>query len=291
MLPTIVGLGEVLWDLFPDGPRFGGAPANFACHAAMLGAEAAVVSRVGEDDLGERAAAALRQHGVETAFVGRDRHHATGAVRVQLDPEGRPQYEITEDVAWDHIAWTDDLEDLARRADAACFGTLAQRSEASRATIRRFLRGMRPGGLRILDVNLRPPFVDGRVVLDSLGLADAAKLSDEELPEVAAMCGLSGTAPDLMRGLRERYGLRLVAVTRGAEGAMLFGDEGFVECPGVTAVVKDTVGAGDAFTAAMVVGWLRGADLESIGRHACRVAAFVCTQPGATPELPGELKV
>ncbi len=290
MLPAIVGLGEVLWDLFPDGPRFGGAPTNFACHAAMLDTDAAVVSRVGEDDLGERAVAALRELGVETAFVGRDREHATGVVRVQLDPDGRPQYEITEDVAWDHIAWSDELDDLARRADAACFGTLAQRSEASRATIRRFLRAMRPGGLRILDVNLRPPFVDKQVVLDSLGLADSVKLSDEELPEVAAMCGLSGTAPDMMRGLRERYGLRLVAVTRGAEGATLLGDEGFVECPAVPVVVKDTVGAGDAFTAAMAVGWLRGADLGTIGRHACRVAAFVCTQTGATPDLPGELK-
>ena len=287
---AIVGLGEVVWDLFPEGAQFGGAPANFACHAAMLGADAYIISRVGDDELGDRALAALRGHGVETRYVGRDREHATGTVPVELDDAGRPRFEIAEDVAWDHIAWWDGLEDLARRADAVCFGTLAQRGETSRATIRRFLEAAGPECLRILDVNLRRPFVDPRVVLDSLRLANVVKLNDDELPVVADMCGLAGSGREPLEGLRERYGLRLVALTRGAEGATLLGREGSAECPGTPVAVKDTVGAGDAFTAAMALGWLRGHHLDEICRHACRVAAFVCTQAGGTPELPEELK-
>jgi fructokinase len=286
---TIVGLGEVLWDLFPEGAQFGGAPANFACHAAMLGADAFVVSRVGDDELGERAIAALRQHGVETRHVGRSRDHATGTVRVELDDAGRPRFEISGDAAWDHVPWSEDLEDLARRTDAVCFGTLAQRADGSRGTIRRFLRATGPDCLRIFDANLRRPFFDDRVVLDSLRLADALKLNDEELPVLASWCGLGGSPRDVLEGLRERYGLRLVALTRGAEGAMLLGDDGLVECPGTPVDVKDTVGAGDAFTAAMALGWLEGRGLDVVCRHACRVAAFVCSQAGGTPQLPGAL--
>lgn len=222
MPSTLVGLGEVFWDLFPEGPRFGEAPANFAFHAAMLWADAAVVSRVGDDELQEEAIAALRRHGVGTRYVGRSPDRATGTVRVELDDAGRPRFEI----AWDHIPRWDDLEGLARRADAVCFGTLAQRSETSRGTIRRSLRTTGPDCLRILDVNLRPPFVDHYIVIDSLRLADAVKLNEEELPVGAPVSGLSGSPRDVLEGLRELYGLRLVALTRGAEGAMLLEDEG-----------------------------------------------------------------
>jgi fructokinase len=288
---AIVGLGEVLWDLFPDGPRLGGAPANFACHVAMLGGDCSVVIQVGDDELGRSALAALQLHGVDTRYVARSRHHETGTVRVELDDAGRPRFEITEDVAWDHIRWSDELDAPARRAGAVCFGTLAQRSETSRETIRRFLTSNGSSRLRILDVNLRRPFFDDRVVLDSLRLADSVKLNDEELPMVAAMAGLVGSGRDLMEGLWERFRLRFVAVTRGAGGAMILGDDGIVECPGTPVVVKDTVGAGVAFTAALVMGWLRGRRLDEICRHACRIAAFVCTQAGGAPELPDELKV
>jgi fructokinase len=290
MAHTIVGLGEVLWDLFPDGPQFGGAPANFACHAAMLGADAAIVSQVGADELGDQAIVALRRHGVRTESVSRIRDHATGTVRVDLDDAGRPRFEITENVAWDHIPWSLDLETLARRADAVCFGTLAQRSETSRVTIRRFLEATRPDCLRILDVNVRRPFFDPQVLLDSLSFASAVKLNDEELPVLVAATRRVGSAEEVLEALRDRYDMRLVALTRGADGAMLLGSERIVECPGTPVVVKDTVGAGDAFTAAMALGWLRGLDLDAICRHAGRVAAFVCTQAGGTPDLPEEFK-
>jgi fructokinase len=159
---------------------------------------------VGEDELGEKAITALRHHGVNTRYVGRDQEHSTGTVRVELDEAGRPRFEITEGVAWDHILWTDDLEGLAQRADAVCFGTLAQRNETSRQPIQRFLGSTRPDCLRILDVNLRPPFDNRQAVLDSLLLANMLKLNDEELPTVASMCGLSGTGQDVLEELRDR---------------------------------------------------------------------------------------
>ncbi len=287
---TVVGLGEVLWDMLPGGAQFGGAPANFACHAAMLGADTYVVSQVGDDELGEEAIAALSRNGVETQHVVRSREYPTGTVQVELDETGSPRFEIAEDVAWDHVPWSADLEDLARRADAVCFGTLAQRGETSRRTIRRLLASTGPDCLRILDVNLRRPFYDGLVVLDSLLLADALKLNEEELPIVASMCGLTGTGQDALEELRDRYDLRLVALTRGARGARLLGRERTADCAGEPVVVKDTVGAGDAFTAAMALGWLSGLDLDAVCRHACRVAEFVSTQAGATPPLPESLR-
>jgi fructokinase len=287
---TVVGFGEVLWDMLRGGAQFGGAPANFACHAAMLGAEAVVVSQVGDDELGERAIAALHRKGVETQQVVRCREYPTGTVQVELDETGSPRFEIAEDVAWDHIPWSDDLEELARRADAVCFGTLAQRGETSRRTIRRFLASTGPDCLRILDVNLRRPFYDGQVVLDSLLLAESLKLNEEELPVVASMCGLSGTGQDALEELRDRYDLRLVALTRGARGARLLARGRTADCAGEPVVVKDTVGAGDAFTAAMALGWLGRRDLDAVCRHACRVAEFVCTQAGATPPLPEGLR-
>src|SRR5262245_276043 len=218
---TIVGLGEMLWDVFPDGPRFGGAPANFACHAAMLGANSFVVSQVGADALGHQAVAALGGYGVNTEQVARSPDRPTGTVQVALDSAGKPRFTISENVAWDAIPWLASLAGLAARTDAVCFGTLAQRQATSRQTIRQFLEATRPDCLRIFDVNLRPPFVDPSTILDSLRLARAVKLNDDELPVVAALAGMSGSEIDMMRQLRERYDLQLVALTRGARGAAL----------------------------------------------------------------------
>jgi fructokinase len=257
----------------------------------MLGGDSSVVSEVGDDELGRGALTALQRHDVDTRYVACSRDHATGTVRVDLDDAGRPRFEITADVAWDHICWSDELDALARRADAVCFGTLAQRSETSRDTIQRFLTSTGSSCLWILDVNLRRLYFDDRVVHDSLRLADVVKLNDEELPVVTAMAGLAGSGRHLMEGLRERFRLRLVAVTRGAQGARILGDEGIIECAATPVVVNDAVGAGDMFTAAMALGWLQGRDLGEVCWHACRIAAFVCTQACGTPELPDELKV
>lgn len=286
----VVGLGEVLWDVYPDAAHFGGAPANFACHAASLGAEAAMVSAVGADELGDRAVQKLRERGVDCRHVVRDAHHATGRVLVTLNEAGQGSYEFASDTAWDHLAWTDDLAVLAARCDAVCFGTLGQRSPGSRETIRRFLAATPAATLRVFDVNLRQRFYDADILHASLQLASAVKLNDEELPIVAELCGLRAAgARDQAVELAARYNLRLAALTRGPGGSLLVAGATQDECPAPPTTVVDTVGAGDAFTATLVLGFLRGLPLPAINRHANAVASYVCSQKGATPALPPAL--
>jgi fructokinase len=286
---TIVALGEVLWDVFPDGPRFGGAPANFACHAAAFGADAAMVSCVGDDELGAGAIAALRERHVSTEHVERSSDYPTGTVQVALDDAGKPTFTIAEDVAWDHLRWAAGLSTLAESADAVVFGTLGQRSAASRETIQRFLRATRPAALRIYDINIRPPFFSDEVILESLKLANMLKLNDDELPVVAAAAGLSGSDDAVMRQLVEEFELEAIALTRGAAGSLLLRGDQVSEQPGVAVEVVDTVGAGDSFTATLAIGLLRGMDLDTVNQTASRVAAYVCSQAGATPDMPADL--
>ena len=290
-IPVVVGLGEVLWDVFPDGPRFGGAPANFACIAAGLAKgrfEVAMVSAVGMDELGQLAITALVEHQVNVASVAQI-HTPTGQVHVQLDEQGHATYEFAADTAWDGLEWSSKLEKLAHCTDVVCFGTLGQRSDISLRTIRRFVLATRPTSLRILDINLRPPFVSDAVILDSLRLANILKLNDEELSVLARLTGLTGSPADLLRRLADKFAFQVVALTRGANGAILIRGDEISEHPGVATHVVDTVGAGDAFTAALALGLLDGRDLESINRTACAVAAFVCSQSGATPSLSDHL--
>lgn len=287
---TVTGVGEALWDMLPEGARFGGAVTNVMCHAAMLGVRASLVSRVGIDSLGEEALRALQTCGADTTYMQRDPDRPTGTVQVQLDAGGQPRYEIKEGVAWDAIAWEDRLKTLAADADAVCFGTLAQRAEPSRATVRRFVEEARPDALRVFDVNLRQHYYDAETVRESLRLTNVVKLNDEELPVVAGMCGLEGSERNALEGLREQYNLRLAILTRGAAGALLLADGEEVDHPGFPITVKDAIGAGDAFTATVIVGLLRGYSLDAIAEHACRVGAYVCTQAGATPPLPSELR-
>lgn len=288
----VVGLGEILWDLFPDGPHFGGAPANFACHVAGLrGAEIDVfiAGSVGRDALGRRAIELLQEHGVDTSCVS-SVDSPTGQVRVEIDEVGRGRFEIAAETAWDNVAWSKELQHLAERADAVCFGTLGQRSEVSGHTIQEFLRTTPPHCLRILDINLRPPFWNEGIVLRSLELANVLKLNDSELAIVADILGLSGAADELLVQLIDRYSLQLVALTRGADGAVLrsaLGQQS--DLPGEPTAVADTVGAGDAFTAVLAIGMLRGLPLEMINVWGNRVASYVCSQPGATPHLPDYL--
>jgi fructokinase len=287
----VIGLGEVLWDVFPDGPRFGGAPANFACHAAQCGADVFVVSRVGEDELGEEAISFLSRQGVHTSAITRARDLPTGAVQVELDEAGSPRYEIAAPVAWDAIEWSAGVADLAATANAVCFGTLAQRSNPSRGTILDFLRATPDEALRVFDVNLRQSFYSAETIRASLRLCNVLKLNDVELPIVAEACGASGWSPEVqMRVLCERYALRLAAMTRGPEGAVIVAPAQVSQCAGFRTQVRDSVGAGDAYTAVLTIGLLAGWELDAINEHACRVAAYACSQPGATPRLPDELR-
>jgi fructokinase len=291
--PTVVGIGEILWDVFPDGPHFGGAPANFACSVAELCSgemDVFMVGSVGRDDLGWQAIELLKSHGVDTSCVS-TAAFPTGQVLVSLDKAGQPGFEIATETAWDNVAWSNELEKLAARADAVCFGTLAQRSSLSRETIRKFLRATRPECLRILDINLRPPYWDMQVVRESFELANVLKLNDTEVGMLADEARWAGTHDELLESLSDTYRLKLVAVTRGAGGAAIISAAGDrSDVPGQAADVVDTVGAGDAFTAALAIGMLNGTPLDEINSWANRVASFVCTQAGATPHFPAELQ-
>jgi fructokinase len=287
---VIAGIGEVLWDVYPDAARFGGAPANFACHAAALGVESWMASAVGVDDLGHRAIDALKSAGVQCDTVARHGEHDTGQVLVTIDTSGQASYRFADDSAWDHLQWSPALESLAERCDAVCFGTLGQRSPTSRATIQRFVSATPQRALRMFDVNLRQGFFDRETIQTSLQIASAVKLNEEELPTVAELCQIVAPTPrELLRKLVERYELRLGALTCGAEGALLIAGEEESSCPAVPAKVVDTVGAGDAFTATLVADSLRGLPLDEINRHANAVASFVCSQPGAVVRLPDYL--
>src|SRR5262245_52958695 len=209
---AIFGLGELLWDLFPDEARFGGAPVNFACHAAALGADVHVVTGVGNDELGRRALETLASHSVKTDAVAIGDEAPTGTVRVTVDAAGKATFTFASDVAWDHLHWSEGLGRLAANCDAICFGTLAQRSAESQQTIQRFVAATRAGVLRVFDINLRPPFYSEEDIRESLGLANVLKLNDDELPILAAMCGADGSGAEVLMQLANRFDLQLVAL-------------------------------------------------------------------------------
>ena len=286
----IVSLGEVLWDLFPDGARFGGAPANFACHAANLGAEVTMASAVGDDGRGREAIRILQGHGVRTDLIRPLTDAPTGTVGVELSATGKPAFTIHEGSAWDALSWSENLEFRVKTADAAYFGTLGQRDERARSTIRRALAIAEAEGVpRLLDVNLRAPFFDAAMIRESVGLASMLKLSDDELGEVCAACKIALTAPpnESLAALREKFALDLVVMTRGADGAVLSSPAGSWEHPGIATKIADTVGAGDSFAASFLLDHLNGAEPEIALKNACELAAKVCAHPGAVPKLDG----
>ena len=288
---TIVGLGEVLWDTFPDGAKFGGAPANFSCSTAGLAGNQARVfmaSGIGDDELGRQSIESLRERSVDPSFlqVG---PQPTGTVTVQLDHDGNASYTFANETAWDDLQWTETWRQFATTVDAVCFGTLGQRSQPSRDTIMEFLNATRSKSLRIFDVNVRRPFVTDDVILQSLERANVLKINEDELSYVAELCQLNGPPVEQLRQLARQYQLKCVALTRGADGAMLIRDDEVSELPAPKADVVDTVGAGDAFTAALTLGLLCNRPLPEINQQALQVASYVCSQPGATPFIPHDL--
>ncbi len=318
---TIVALGEILWDIFPDRTCFGGAPANYACAAAELGskmAEVHLVSGVGSDKLGRDAIEELKSHHVVVNSI-QEKQNATGTVTIELNENGSASYAFTSDVAWDNLAWSDELTQLAQKANAVCFGSLGQRSAVSAKVVQRFVSETTTQCLRIFDINLRPPYYSDQVILDSLSIANVLKLNDEELPYLATLLKISGTEPELLLQIIKRFNLKLIALTKGNKGATIAFDDETIVINGIQTSVIDTVGAGDSFTAALTLGLLQNAFMESdrpktseseidesvnesaiwhrektavkqIGDHANQVAAFVCSQPGATPNYPEKLK-
>ncbi|MBI3414205.1 MAG: carbohydrate kinase [Verrucomicrobia bacterium] len=286
----VVGIGEVLWDLLPGGRQLGGAPANFAYHAGALGAEARVISRVGDDELGRELMKQLKKLRLRADCVERDPLLPTGTVSVEVDAAGQPHFTIHEGAAWDNLQGEPAGRIAVSQADAICFGTLAQRSEPSRSTIRRLVATTSPRALRIFDVNLRQHFCPPPIIEDSLALADVLKVNESELPRLAEMFGLTDGERAQITQLIERFELRCVAYTRGGRGSLLFADGRWSDHPGVRVNVVDTVGAGDSFTAAMTLGFLAGWTLDEINQRANEVAAYVASCAGGTPALPDTLR-
>jgi fructokinase len=285
--PTIISLGEVLWDLFPDGERFGGAPANFACHAAIQGADVTMLSAVGDDKNGHDAIGILSAYGIDVSFMQIIPDAPTGTVGVALDNNGKPTFVIHQGSAWDRLVWNDAIASRIATVDAIYFGTLGQRDPVSRATIREAVETAALAGIpRVLDINLRPPFFDAEMIRNSVQLASILKLSDDELVEVCSACRISETdQPEgYLRGLLEFGSLDMVVLTRGENGAVLVTHEGMITQDRINRNVIDTVGAGDAFTAAFLVGELRGDPHDQNLRKSCEVAAATCAHSGSVPE-------
>lgn len=285
----VVGLGEILWDMLPDGKKLGGAPTNFAYHAHCLGAQGYLVSSVGNDYLGKEILDNIDKLELNRDFVSVNSDYPTGTVTVELDDKGTPNYIIHENVAWDFIPSSNKLLEFAPTVDAVCFGSLCQRSEISKNTVKEFLNATRNDCLRIFDINIRQHYYSKNLIENMLCFSNIFKLNDIELVLVANLLGLNGSEIDVLKALIECFSLRLIALTKSADGSVLFGDGvNSVICPEPIDIV-DTVGAGDAFTAALAVSLLQNRSLHEIHKYANRLAAFVCSQSGATPKLPKEL--
>ena len=285
-----VGLGEILWDVLPHTRMLGGAPANFAYHVNALGGFGLPVSRVGDDDLGSEALTLLVRSGLNIDSVSVDPVHPTGTVDAQVDANGVATYVFPDDVAWDFITLDEAALNLAAKADAVCFGTLAQRSGTSRQAIHRFLDAA-DRALKVYDINLRQHFYSERIITDSLAKADVLKINDDELVTVRGMFGLPADDRPALEAPLARHELTMAVLTRGGRGSLIVTPDEASDLPGGKIDIADTIGAGDSFTASLVLAHLNGWPLREMHERASKVAAYVCTRPGAMPFMPDDLKI
>lgn len=285
----VVGLGEALWDVLPEGKQLGGAPANFAFHAGQFGLNSIAVSALGEDELAEETVAQFKANGL--AYCLPRVPYPTGTVQVELDAEGVPTYDIKQNVAWDNVPFTPEIEEIAKNTRAVCWGSLAQRNDVSRGTIYKFLDATPADCMKIFDINLRQNFYSKEVICESLKRCDVLKINDEELVTIGRMFGYPGLDIEnkcwLILG---KYNLDMLVLTCGVNGSYVFtpGSMSFQKTPKVE--VADTVGAGDSFTGTFCAAILAGRPVSEAHRMAVEVSAYVCTQSGAMPQLPAELK-
>lgn len=286
----VIGLGEALWDMLPEGKKLGGAPANFAYHASQFGLKGVAVSVIGQDALGDEIIEALDAKGLKY-YIER-LSYPTGTVQVTLDEKGIPQYEIKTDVAWDNIPYTAELDAMAKQCRAVCFGSLAQRHAVSRETINRFLDNMPEdeGQLKIFDINLRQQFYNKEVLENSFRKCNVLKINDEELLVVSKMFDIESTDFEVIcRELLAEYQLKMLILTCGVDGSYIFTEHITSFQPTPKVEVADTVGAGDSFTGSFCAAILKGLPITQAHELAVKVSAFVCTQQGAMPVLPEEL--
>ena len=291
MKDFVVGMGEALWDILPEGKKIGGAPANFAYHVSQFGLPSCVVSAIGDDALGHEIIDNFTSKGLNQLIA--EVPYPTGTVQVEIDQAGIPQYDIKENVAWDNIPYNEALQDLAKNTKAVCFGSLAQRNVVSRETINRFLDAMpkNDDNLVVFDVNLRQGFYNKDILTNSMERCNILKINDEELVVVSRMFGYPGIdLQDKCWILLGKYNLKMLILTCGVNGSYVFtpGKVSFQPTPKVE--VEDTVGAGDSFTAAFIASILKGKSVEEAHATAVRTSAFVCTKKGAMPVLPPEIK-
>jgi fructokinase len=285
----IVGLGEILWDMFPEGKALGGAPANFAYHVGQLGLDSLAISAIGDDLSGDEIVSILDDKGLD--HLVEKTAYPTGTVRVTLDGQGIPSYEIVRNVAWDNIPFTARIEEVARNCRAVCFGSLAQRSRGSREAIGRFLEAMPARSLKIFDINLRQDFYSNEVIESSLRAADILKINDDELAVLSDMFSIKGSDKEVCTGIMDTWRLNGIILTKGTEGSVVVMDTGAISFMSTPLVeVADTVGAGDAFTAAFTVAHLAGCPTEEAHALAVEISAYVCTRRGAMPPLPDRYK-
>ncbi|HBH25171.1 MAG TPA: carbohydrate kinase [Cytophagales bacterium] len=285
---TIVGIGEILWDLFPGGKMLGGAPANFAYHAQKQGNKGYIISAVGNDQLGNEILKIINEKNLGN-LINLDSEHPTGTVEVTLDSDGVPTYNIIEEVAWDNIPFSRSAEKIVEVADAICFGSLAQRNETSRNTIMRYLKNSRKNCLKVYDINLRQLYYDKSTIKESLNIANVLKLNEEELDVLIRLFDLDDVLESVIDQLLHDFGLSVIALTMGTEGSYIFSgsQKSFLPTPKIE--LADTVGAGDSFTATMVSGLLQNLPLETLHQNAVEVSAFVCSSSGAMPDYPEEI--
>ncbi len=284
MKKKVVGLGEVLWDLFPGRSCLGGAPANFAYITTLMGDQGIVASRVGEDSRGLEALRRMEELGLDIDHVQTDRDHPTGTVKVELDGNGQPRFEIAHPVAWDFLDCSEDWQRLADKADAVCFGSLAQRSQKSHETIRSFVGATSSDTLKVFDVNLRQSFYSAEILSESMRLADIVKVNDEELPKIMSLSKFAHKDElSSAKRLIDTYELKVFCITRGGRGSLLVRNGDTSAHPGFKVRVADTVGSGDAFTAGLVHEYLHGASLDLMNEVANLVGAWVASEVGAMP--------
>ena len=283
MKNIVVGLGEILWDVFPTRKVLGGAPANFAYHISQFGFNGYAVSGIGNDSVGEEILTSLEKKRLNYLIETTD--YPTGTVQVTLCGAGIPHYEICEGVAWDNIPFTQRIENLAKSTKVVCFGSLAQRSEVSRTTIRKFIEAMPDDSIKICDINLRLDYYTKAIVDKSIKMSNMLKINDEEIIKITKLFDWSGSEEEICRRLLQEYELRILILTKGTEGSYVFTPDLTSFLPSPRVHVADTVGAGDSFTAAFTAAYLNGQTVEEAHCLAAEVAAYVCQQHGAMPRL------